>query len=131
MLRIQFKRLPFKAVTTLWLVIVVIAFYSLPPVLHATEYAEIGVPVTRVFKNEEHLGGAQLWTIVQAKNGLIYSGGNSGIIEWDGERWRKYRTPGNTRVRSISIANDGRLYVGTFNDIGFYASNDIGILEFH
>lgn len=134
MIKIQSKRVSCLTVPFLSLVItfmlsslLMLSTYT----AKATEYADIGVPVARVFKSEEHLGGTQLWTIKQAKNGLVYSGGNSGIVEWDGERWQQYRTPNNTRVRSISVSSDGRLYVGTTNDIGFFASNDIGILEFH
>lgn len=129
--RIQLKRLRFIASTVLWFVITTSSVFSLSTAVHATEYADIGIPITRVFKSDEHFGGTQLWTVVQAKNGLIYSGGNSGLVEWDGERWQQYRTPNNTRVRSISVASDGRLYVGTTNDFGFYASNDIGTLAYH
>lgn len=131
MLKVKFKCLRLSVVFILWLTISITSICSLSPALHATEYADIGVPVTRVFKSDEHLGGTQLWKLVQAKNGLVYSGGNSGLVEWDGERWQQYRTPNNTRVRSISVASDGRLYVGTTNDFGFYAGNDIGTLTFH
>ncbi len=98
--------------------------------LSATDYAEIGLPVIEVYDSFAHLGGNQNWKLVQAENGLIYNGGSSGLTEWDGEKWSSYPTPQKSRIRSISISKDGKIYVGTTNDIGYYYPNESGSLVF-
>ncbi len=97
----------------------------------ANEYADIGLPVTKVFDIDEHGGGTQNWWLTQTDNGLIYVGTNRGLNEWDGEQWRFYTTPGKTRIRAIKKWTDGRLYVGTQNDIGYYQADRTGVLKYH
>lgn len=96
----------------------------------ATEYDEIGVPVTEVYNSFSHKGANQNWWMAQAKNGLIYNGTGTGLNEWDGEEWSIYKTPQKSRIRSLSIWKDGNIYVGTSNDIGYFYANDAGSLTY-
>ena len=79
---------------------------------------------------KEHVGSDQNWYLTQDKNGLIYSGTVTGIIEWDGGKWHLYNTPNNSRVWSISHWRDGHIYVGTIDDLGIYQPNALGKLEY-
>ncbi len=98
---------------------------------HANNYDEIGIPVTEIFNPNSHKGTGQNWWLVQGENGFIYNGTGSGLSEWDGERWRLYPTPNKSRIRSLSKWKDGRLYVGTTNDIGYYDANQQGSLTYY
>ncbi len=99
-------------------------------VVHASQYSEVGLPVTQTFGIKEHGGSDQNWYLTQAENGLIYSGTGIGITEWDGEQWHLYNTPNNSRVRSISLWRDGHIYAGTIDDLGVYQPNALGKLQF-
>jgi signal transduction histidine kinase/DNA-binding response OmpR family regulator len=99
-------------------------------VVHASQYSEVGLPITQIFGMKEHGGSDQNWYLTQTENGLIYSGTGTGIIEWDGEKWHLYNTPNNSRVRSISHWRDGHIYVGTIDNLGVYQPNELGILQF-
>ena len=68
--------------------------------------------------------------MAQAKNGLIYNGTGTGLNEWDGEKWNMYPTPQKSRIRSIAIGYDEKIYIGTTNDVGYYAADDSGILTY-
>jgi signal transduction histidine kinase/DNA-binding response OmpR family regulator len=95
------------------------------------DYAEIGIPVTEVFEQKNHKGTGQNWWMIQGNNGYIYNGTGTGLSEWDGEKWRIYPTPNKTLIRSLNIWKDGRIYVGTTNDIGYYEANEQGQLTFY
>ncbi|MBL4630320.1 MAG: hypothetical protein JKY14_03900 [Paraglaciecola sp.] len=110
--------------------LVLLIFLVYIKALQASEYSEVGLPVTQTFSIKEHAGSDQNWHITQAKNGLIYVGTGTGITEWDGEKWHLYSTPNKSRVRSISHWRDGHIYVGTIDDIGVYKPNALGKLQF-
>ena len=96
----------------------------------ASEYNEIGQPITHVFGLKEHGGSDQNWYLTQAQNGLIYSGTGTGIVEWDGEIWHKYTTPNSSRIRSLSHWHDGHIYAGTIDNLGVYKPDTKGQLRF-
>lgn len=95
------------------------------------EYAHIGLPVVERFTSEQHKGSNQNWWLVQGNNGYIYNGTGRGITQWDGERWHFYPSPTRTLLRSISLAQDGRLYTGTMNEVGYYSENEKGDLTYY
>jgi len=101
------------------------------PLLQADEYTEIGQPVTNVYTPKEHGLHDYNWSSTQADNGFIYVGNSVGISEWDGETWQHYPTPQNTPVRQIIQWRDKRLYIGTTNDIGYYQTDQNGVLGYH
>ena len=87
----------------------------------AAEDAEAGLPLTQVFSPAEYGGGGQNWALVQDKRGLIYVGnGDDGVLEFDGVRWRRIPVLGRI-VRSLAVADDGRIYVGLQGEIGYLA----------
>jgi len=109
-----------------------IAFFSFLFIqtVNSADYSEIGIPVSNVYGPEVHKGSNQNWWLVQTDNGLIYNGTGTGINEWDGEKWSLYQTPLSSRVRSLAIAADGRIYVGTNNDFGYFSAHNSGGLTF-
>ena len=113
-----------------WLCLTILIWSSIT-YSQVENYREIGVPVTEIFNQDQHQGTGQNWWLVQGDNGLIYSATGSGLSEWDGEKWRLYPTPNKTLIRSASKWKDGRIYVGTTNDIGYYHPNEKGILTYY
>ena len=94
------------------------------------DYVDIGIPMTTVYIPNEHHGSNQNWWLAQTENGIIYNGTGIGLNEWDGEKWSFYNTPQNSRIRSVSPWHDGKIYVGTTNDFGYYDADQSGILKF-
>lgn len=70
----------------------------------------------------------QNWTILQDKRGVVYSANNYGLLEFDGANWRLLLIPGypNIRVRSIALDEDGTLYAGGQDEIGFFTMGPVG-----
>ena len=91
----------------------------------------IGLPDVVNHSRQSYAGGLQNWDIKQDKNGIIYIANNEGLLSYDGRNWNLYPLPNKTIVRSVEIAEDGSIYVGGQDEIGFFAANRNGFLEYH
>ncbi len=90
-----------------------------------------GMPFITHFTSADYNGGIQNWDIKQDNRGFIYVANNFGLLEYDGNDWRLYTFNNNTRLRSIYIADDNRIYVGGQSQIGYLSANEQGKLIYH
>lgn len=89
-----------------------------------------GIPKTDYYNRSIYKGATQNWDISQSDNGLIYSANNDGILEFDGSSWRMLPKATNVITRSV-LAHNGRVYMGTYNEFGYYSYNGINDFEYH
>ena len=88
-----------------------------------------GLPGLTNFSRAEYSAGTQNWGMGQSSNGMIYFANNNGLLEYDGQHWRTYNEfP--LMYRSLCVDNK-RIYIGAFNEIGFYEPNNAGQLKYH
>ena len=90
----------------------------------------VGIPDIKNFKRTEYKGATQNWDIDQDKNGNLYFANNSGLFQYDGSSWTKYNLPSTTSIRSLKIDVDGKIFVGGYNEFGYFQSDDKGILKY-
>lgn len=90
-----------------------------------------GSPFITHFPKTIYQAGTQNWSIQQDSRGIMYIGNNHGVLEYDGESWRKYELPNRTNARSLSLAKNGRLYVGGQGALGYFESDQKGELLYH
>tara|TARA_R110000868_G_scaffold67582_3_gene200420 strand:- start:1742 stop:4615 length:2874 start_codon:yes stop_codon:yes gene_type:complete len=90
----------------------------------------IGLPDIRNYKRTDYKGGTQNWNIDQDKNGNLYFANNNGLFQFDGTSWRKYILPNSTAVRSLKIDDSGKIYVGGYNEFGYFKPNSKGKMEY-
>ncbi|HMI07580.1 MAG TPA: triple tyrosine motif-containing protein [Flavobacterium sp.] len=86
----------------------------------------IGLPEITNYKRSDYKGGTQNWNIDQDKNGNIYFANNDGLFQFDGSSWNNYKLPNNSAIRSLKIASDGRIFVGGYNEFGYFKANEKG-----
>ncbi|MCP4216087.1 MAG: response regulator [bacterium] len=67
--------------------------------------------------------------MTQNQRGVIYVGNQNGVLIYDGVSWQIIRIP-NNQVRSMSIHENGTIYIGGKNEFGYLAPNSIGELEY-
>ncbi len=89
-----------------------------------------GNPIIRNFKPEEFKGGIQSWAIVQDDRELLYIANNFGLVEFDGATWSLYSPKRGTKVRSVYVGGDDRIYVGSQADFGYFQPDKQGILQY-
>ncbi len=90
----------------------------------------IGLPETINYSKNQYNAGAQNWDIRQDKQGVIYLANNEGLLTFDGKSWQLYPLPNKTIVRSVLIGEDGKIYVGGQDELGYFSPNAIGKLVF-
>lgn len=73
----------------------------------------------------------QNWMVAQHQNGWMYFANNKGLLEFDGIYWNLYPLPHATKMRSIKIGKDNRIYVGGLKEFGFFTDNNQGGLQYH
>jgi len=98
--------------------------------INLNSFNERGLLRIRNYTTHEYDARAQNWAIVQDKRGVMYFGNNDGILEYDGFEWRKIILPSECDVRSLCINEDGVIFVGGVDDIGYLRPNLTGQLGF-
>src|SRR6266542_6341170 len=80
----------------------------------------IGIPIIVNYPKQVYSAGSQNWGIAQDKKGIIYFANNDGLLTFDGNFWRKYFLPNKTKVRSIAIDKNNRIYVVGQSEIVYF-----------
>jgi len=122
------KRFSLLFVTSLF---ILLGFYSNQTFAsQANEYQQVGLPLVQYYDQDDFNAHVHNWAVKQGRDGRIYVGNGNGLLSWDGEQWRRYSMPNQSRIRSLLEWKDGRFYVGTVNDIGYYAADGKGRMTF-
>ncbi|WP_028295243.1 ligand-binding sensor domain-containing protein [Olivibacter sitiensis] len=91
----------------------------------------LALPQIINYSSEQYKGGIQNWDIAQDKKGILYFANNEGLLSFDGSYWNIYPLPNKTVLRSIAIDDDGRIFVGGQDEIGYFYPNDNGALHYY
>ena len=110
---------------TLKLLLLLFSFHFLP--LGATEFA----PVVTNFTKNEYKAANQNWAVGQDTHGYLYFGNNNGLLRFDGMAWELFTIPGNRVVRALMTSSDGRVYVGSFEEFGYFQPQKTGEFCYH
>ncbi len=90
----------------------------------------LGRPPTQNYSKKTYRAGTQNWDIRQADNGVMYFANNDGLLEFDGVHWRLMRLSNGTIVRSVAIAEDGKIYAGGQGEMGYFYPDQQGRLVY-
>ena len=88
------------------------------------------IPVKSYTRNS-YKAGNQNWSICQDKKGIMYIGNNNGLLVFNGHTWKLYSLPNHTTVRSVASDKNGRIYVGSFQEFGYFEADEFGILHYN
>lgn len=88
------------------------------------------VPMVHNFSPSDYSAGMQNWSVCQDSSGLIYIGNNQGLLEFNGNKWTLYELPNKDNIRSVFYDNT-RIYVGSYEEFGYFVRNKYNRLEYH
>lgn len=88
---------------------------------------DIGIPFITSYNRESYNAGTQNWDITQDENGFIYFANNNGLLRFNGKSWQQFPLPNHSIVRTLASI-DGKIYVGGFDEFGFFQYNSKGQL---
>ena len=100
-----------------------------PQVITATTIPYI--PKIINYSVSDYKAGNQNWSVTQGNDGKIYFGNNRGLLVYDGIRWKLYQLSNQTPIRSVYVSADNRIYIGSFEEFGYYQENEKGELVYH
>jgi len=89
-----------------------------------------GLPFIKYYSSQDYEGGIQNWSITQNNEGLIYVANNFGLLEYDGTTWNRHVLPSETKMRDVCIGKEGKVYVASQGDFGYYSPSKTGPLTF-
>jgi class 3 adenylate cyclase/ligand-binding sensor domain-containing protein len=98
--------------------------------LHAEINPETGSFFFQQYSPKTYGAKPQNWAIVQDHRGVMYFGNRDGVLEYDGQKWRKIALPNSSTVRSLAIDDEGTVYVGGQREIGFLQADKTGTLKY-
>ena len=73
--------------------------------------------------------GSQVWSCTQDSNGTVYFATKKGLLVFDGYQWTTVSLPETTIMRSVKAVGN-RIYVGTYEDFGYFERDDFGQLNY-
>lgn len=87
------------------------------------------MPIVTAFTTRDYKGEAQNWQCTQDDAGVMYFANNAGIMSFDGYTWDCQSIPGYSVIRSVRSEGD-RIYVGAFEQFGYFTKNDLGSFSY-
>ena len=115
-----------------WLVLPFIIYLILDTsIIYGQRNTINSLPLISSYTSEEYEAGMQNWTFGQSKEGIIYIGNNSGLLEFDGDTWHTYPVDNGTKVRSMVIDPNNKIYVGAQGEFGYFERRADGLLDYN
>ena len=90
----------------------------------------VGKPLMRYFSPEEYNWHSQNYDVIQDNRGIMYFANAQGVLEYDGNEWRKILLSNNLAAVSFAKDSAGKIYVGGEKEIGFIAPDSLGQMKY-
>lgn len=97
----------------------------------AQDIPRVGSPYVQQYKKIEYKAGNQNWGLsVDPVDGVVYAANTGGLLRFDGQQWRLFKSKGNGQLRSVYAADDGKIYSGGQGEFGYWTKKGFGVLEY-
>lgn len=70
------------------------------------------------------------YAVTEDQNGILYFANESGVLEYDGTRWRQHPIEDYSHIVTIETSPDGKIYVGGRNEFGYMERDSTGLLKY-
>lgn len=87
-------------------------------------------PRIRNFSKSLYGADNQNWGIVQDAQGTMYFANTKGLLSFDGVSWKILPFPDKTITRSVEVDHSGRIYVGSYEEFGFWEKDRTGNMHY-
>lgn len=106
--------------------------FSVVFLFYYTGFSQISIAQNEVksFTRNLYGAGTQNWAMTQDKNNRLYIANNEGLLVFDGTNWQIFPVPNKTILRSIGFGPGGKLFAGAQDEIGYFAPDKVGRLQF-
>ena len=87
------------------------------------------LPPIQIYSPVDYNGENQNWVVSQSEQKLIYTANNHHLLEFDGEKWRKYPSVNGSVIHALAVSKDF-VYTGSYMEFGYWSKNKFGALEY-
>ncbi|MBE9461786.1 ATP-binding protein [Dyadobacter subterraneus] len=91
---------------------------------------EMPAPLIKLYSPKDYKAHGQNFAIVQNKQGVLYFGNFSGVLEYDGVFWKTIPTKNITKVSALYLDGTQRVMVGANDEFGYLAPDKSGSYNF-
>jgi hypothetical protein len=85
------------------------------------------VPDIVNFTTKEYKSHSINYCFTQDSSGIMYIGNAYGLLEYDGQNWRKIGLVDGKSALSVDIDKNGRVYIGSSSEFGYLTKNESGL----
>lgn len=96
----------------------------------APRIKSIGVPPITTFGPSEHDFGIQTFSLAISTDQKIYTGSTRGVLVYNNHTWTKVPVPKQAVTYGLAQTDDGTVYVGAINEIGYLGTLPNGELNY-
>lgn len=89
-----------------------------------------GLPFIDNYRYQDYNADGVNWWAAEDDKGLMYFANTNGVLVFDGQHWELVKVTGRQETRSVAKGKDGKIYVGTNNNIGYLEADKQGKLQF-
>lgn len=105
-------------------------FWQANSTVFSADINSFGVPYVQNYTKTLYQSGNQNWSVTKGADGIMYFGNSEGLLSFDGSYWQQHRMPNRQIVRSVATDGKGKIYVGGFGELGYWAYNIKGRLVY-
>lgn len=95
------------------------------------EIKSLGVPQITNYEPSDYDFDNNNFSVLSGQEGRMYFGNYDGVLIYDGTTWSKITLPNGAPVYGLAQTKDGRIYVGSTNEMGYLEPNKKGDLIYH
>ena len=77
-------------------------------------------PLSRHFEPTDYKAGIQNWDFSLDSSGVLFVANNFGLLEFDGKKWSNYGVPSSTKLRTLHISDENKIFIGAQGQIGYF-----------
>ncbi len=93
-------------------------------------YSQPIVPYIANFTKNDYKAASRNWAVETDSEGSVYFGNSKGLLRYTGVEWQLLPMPGGKIVRSIMIDKNDRIYVGSFEEFGYFEKTENGKFKY-
>ncbi len=89
-----------------------------------------GLPLVENITAKDFISDGIKWTVTQDKLGRLFVGGDQ-LQVFDGQTWLSFPVANTYGLRALAFGEDGRLWAGALNEVGFFEEAPLGNFIYH
>lgn len=111
-------------------IVAIFFLFSCLSSVYAQRIIRTGTPYVKQYSKLHYKAGNQNWGLAIGKEGILYAANTEGLLSFDGQFWNLHPLNNKSIVRSVAIAEDGKIYTGGMGEFGYWIRKKYGRMQY-